>query len=38
MRDIALLVGITERAVQRIVQELILTGFLPVKKRAKQPL
>lgn len=35
MRDIALLVGITERAVQRIVQELISTGFLTVKKEGR---
>ncbi len=32
MRNIALLVGITERAVQRIVKELTADGFIVVSK------
>ena len=32
MRDIAVLVGITERAVQRIVEDLTTEGYLKVEK------
>ena len=35
MRDVALLVGITERAVQRIVHELTAAGFITVSKEGR---
>jgi DNA-binding MarR family transcriptional regulator len=36
MRDIAELVGITERAVQRIVRELVDEGYLEVTKEGRR--
>jgi predicted transcriptional regulator len=36
MRDIAQMVGITERAVQRIVDDLTVTGFLKVAKEGRR--
>jgi predicted transcriptional regulator len=36
MRDIAQLVGITERAVQRIVDDLTVNGFLKVAKEGRR--
>lgn len=36
MRDVALTVGITERAVQRIVAELVAGGFLSVTKDGRR--
>jgi DNA-binding transcriptional regulator LsrR (DeoR family) len=36
MREIALYVGITERAVQRIVDDLTQTGYLKVTKEGRR--
>ena len=36
MRDVAQVVGITERAVQRIVAELVAGGFLEVEKDGRR--
>jgi DNA-binding MarR family transcriptional regulator len=36
MRDIAIKVGITERAVQRIVDDLTITGYLKVTKEGRR--
>ena len=38
MREIALQVGITERAVQRIVAELVESGFMSVSKEGRRNL
>jgi predicted ArsR family transcriptional regulator len=35
MRDIAILVGITERAVQRIIEDLTMSGILDVLKEGR---
>ena len=36
MRDIALRVNITERAVQRIIHELVIDGYLVVEKEGRR--